>query len=61
MLSANLTFPVPCISERYIKMKINLKFYFHSSLWCLKKGFMKDFRAFIKPFEAPQKRVKKFK
>ena len=32
-------------------MKINLNFYFQTSLWYL-KGFMK---ALIKPFEAPQR------
>ena len=32
-----LTLPAPCISESCIKMKINLNFYFHFSLWCLKK------------------------
>ena len=37
--------------------KIKLIFYFHTSLWCL-KGFMKAFKAFIKPFEAPQRSVK---
>ena len=31
--------------------KIKLNFYFHTSLWCFKK-------AFIKPFEASQKSVK---
>ena len=36
-------------------MKINLDFYFPTSLWHL-KGFMK---AFIKPFEAPQRNENK--
>ena len=27
-----LTFPVPCISESCVKVKINLNFYFHTSL-----------------------------
>ena len=31
--------------------KINLNFYFHTSLWCLKKSL----KAFIKPFEALQR------
>ena len=31
-LDANLTLPVLCIYEIYIKLKINLNFYFHSSL-----------------------------
>ena len=37
--------------------KINLNFYFHTSLWCLKR-FYEDLKAFIKPFEAPQRSVK---
>ena len=49
-----LTLPAPCISESCIK-KNYLKF-FHTSLWCLKR--MKAFKAFIKPFEAPQRSVK---
>ena len=32
--------------------KINLNFYVHTFLWCL-KSFIKAFMAFIKPFEAP--------
>ena len=39
------------------KGKINLKFYFHTSLWCL-KGFMEALKTFIKPFEGPQRSVK---
>ena len=31
------TLPAPCISESCIKIKINLNFYFHTSLWCLKR------------------------
>ena len=38
--------------------KIKLNFYFHTSLCCLKKGFMKALKAFIKHFETPQKSVK---
>ena len=34
-----LTLPAPCISESCIKIKINLTFYFHSSLWCLKRFY----------------------
>ena len=30
-----LSFPAPCISESCIKVKINLNFYFQTSLWCL--------------------------
>ena len=29
----------PFISESCIKIKINLNFYFHTSLWCLKKFY----------------------
>ena len=32
-----LTLPVPCISESRIEVKINSNFYFHTSLWCLKR------------------------
>ena len=45
------------ISDNCIKKKINLIFYFHTSLWCL-NGFMKAFKAFLKLFEAPQRSVK---
>ena len=52
--------------------KINSNFYFHTSLWCLKrfyeglkglhetasKGFMKALKAFMKPSEAPQRSAK---
>ena len=37
--------------------KINLNFYFHTLCGAL-KGFMKALKAFIKPFEAPQRSVK---
>ena len=37
--------------------KINLNFYFHTSLWCT-KGFINPLKAFIKSFEAPQRSVK---
>ena len=51
-----LTLPAPCLSESYIKIKINLNFYFHT-LWCLKR-FYEGLKAFIKPFETPQRSVK---
>ena len=35
--------------------KIKLNYYFHTSA---SKGFMKALKAFIKPFEAPQRSVK---
>ena len=35
-VALTLTFPVPYISESYIKTKINLNSYFHTSLWWLK-------------------------
>ena len=51
--------------------KINLNFYFHTSLWCLRKfykgplyplkapeNFSGGIKAFIKPFESPQRSVK---
>ena len=65
---------VPCISISSLYTKIyclvnssrpdprqrgkkNLNFHFHTSLWCL-KCFMKAFKVFIKPSEAPQRSVK---
>ena len=38
--------------------KINLNFHFHTSLWCFKRFYEDLHKAFIKPFEAPQSRVK---
>ena len=49
-----LTLPTPWISESCIKIKINLNFYFHT-FFGASKGFMKTFKAFTKPFKAPQK------
>ena len=43
-----LTLPASCISENYIKTKINLNPYFHTSLRRL-KCFMKTFKASTKP------------
>ena len=43
------------------KKKINLYFYFHTSLTLLcgaSKAFIKAFKDFIKPFEAPQRIAK---
>ena len=41
LLSAcsDLTLNVPCISESCVEIKINLNFYFHASLWCLKRFY----------------------
>ena len=36
---ASLTLPTPCISESCNKVKINSNFYFHTSLWCLKRFY----------------------
>ena len=36
---AVLTLPVPCISKSYVKIKVKLNFYFHTSLWCLKRFY----------------------
>ena len=53
-----LTFPAPCISESCIKIKINFYFInFSFSHFFVVHFFMKAFKAFIKPFEAPQRRV----
>ena len=35
----NSTCPAPCVSESCIKIKINLNFYFHTSLWYLKRFY----------------------
>ena len=45
-------FNVPCISEICVEIKIQLNFYFHISLRCLKS------KSFIKTFGAPQRNVK---
>ena len=50
-----LTLKDPLISESCTEMKIESNFYFHTSLWCLKRF---TFKAFIKPFEVPQRSVK---
>ena len=50
----SLALPAPCILESFSKMKIKLNFYFALLCGAL-KGFMK---AFIKPFEAPQRNAK---
>ena len=52
-----LTLKDPIISESCIEVKIELNFYFHTSLWCLKR-FYEGLKAFIKPFEAPQRSMK---
>ena len=52
-----LTLPALCILESCIEIKINLNSYFHTSL-CYLKRFMKAFKAFLKPFEEPQRSVK---
>ena len=52
----NLSYATTCISESCIKIKINLNFYFHTSLWCLKR-FYEGFKSFIKHFEAPQRNM----
>ena len=51
-----LSLPAPCISESFIKIKINLNFYFHTSLYS--KGFMKASKTFIKRLDVP-KRIEK--
>ena len=52
-----LNLNVPYISGSCIEIKIRLNFYFHTSFGA-SKGFMKALKAFIKPFEAPQRSVK---
>ena len=49
-----------CISKSFIKMKIFI--FIFSLLWGASKGFMKAFKAFIKPFGGAQRNLKlKFK
>ena len=36
----DLTLPVPCISEKCIKIKIKLTFYFHTSFSSLKRFYV---------------------
>ena len=57
LLCYTVTLKDPLISESCIEIKIELNFYFHTSLWCLKR-FTKALKAFIKPFEIPQRSVK---
>ena len=45
------------ISESCIKIKINLNFYFHTPLWCLKR-FYEGLKGLHKIFWAPQSSVK---
>ena len=48
---------MPNVIMEAIEIKIELNFIF--TLLCgASKGFMKAFKVFIKPFEAPQKSVK---
>ena len=52
-----LILPVPNISESCTEIKIKLNVYL--TLLCgASKGLMKGLKAFIKPFEAPQRSVK---
>ena len=67
-----ITLPAPCVSESCIKVKVNLtlptpipdkekkltQIFIFTLLCGASKGFMKAFKAFIKPFEAPQRSVK---
>ena len=45
------------ISENYFKIKINLNFYFRTSLWCLRR-FYGGLKYLHKTFEAPQRSPK---
>ena len=38
-INAKLTLLVLCFYEIYVKININLNFYFHTSLWCLKRFY----------------------
>ena len=48
-----LTLPAHSVSESCIKIKINFNIFIVTLLCGASKGFMKAFKAFIKPFEAP--------
>ena len=39
IFQVNLTLPAPFILESCSKIKIDLNFYFHTSLWCLKRFY----------------------
>ena len=39
VLVNHLNPPTPCNSEHYIKVKINLNFYFHTSFWCFRRFY----------------------
>ena len=46
---------------KIIERKSNISFYFHTSLWCLKKVLWRPYegqKALIKPFELPKRSVK---
>ena len=45
----------PRILESWIKIKINLNFYFHTSLWCLKR-FYEDLKGLQKTFRGTKKK-----
>ena len=51
-----LILPVPCISESCTEI-IKLNFYFHTSLWCLKR-FYEGFKGFRKTFRGTTKKYK---
>ena len=47
--SVSLTLSAPRISESWLKIKINLNFYFHTSLWCLNR-FYEGLKGLLKTF-----------
>ena len=55
---AGLTLPTQCISESYVKMKINLIVLFSHFFVVPQKYLWRPLKVFIKPFEAPQRSVK---
>ena len=56
-ISATLILPTTCIQKFVLKQKLTYMFIF--TLLCgASKGFMTAFKAFIKPFEAPQRSEK---
>ena len=49
------TLPTLCISESCIKIRINLNFYFQTSLWCL-KWFYEGIKGLHKTFGGTKKK-----
>ena len=53
-----LTLPVPCISGSCTEIKMKLNFYFHTSLWCLKRFYEGLNKGLHKTFSGTTKQCK---